>query len=227
MEIIQSTLGIILIIVTSHGNIDPEHPTGLWLEEFAVPYEVFTEAGYEVVVASPKGGEAPVDPRSLPEKPSEAELKAMKILKTTVPLKQIPNQPYEGVFFSGGHGTMFDFPDNPEIQKILRTKLEEGKPVALVCHGPAALAGATGSDGEPLVKGRTVTAFTNEEEHAVELADEMPFLLETRLQKEGARFVSVKKFQANVVEDGNLITGQNPTSSRKTAEALLKQLQKK
>jgi putative intracellular protease/amidase len=216
---------MILLIVTSHGQIEPGHPTGLWLEEFSVPYHLFVDAGYEVVVASPKGGKAPVDPRSMPETPDAEEREALGRLEKTLPLEAVMDQPFEGVFFAGGHGTMFDFPSDPNVQTLVSRAIRADQPLALVCHGPAALVGATDAEGEPVVKGRKVTGFTNEEEIAVELEDDMPFLLETRLQDQGARFVSMKKFQAHVVVDGNLITGQNPPSSHGAAEALLKRIQ--
>jgi len=216
-----------LLVVTSHAQLDTGHPTGLWLEEFSVPYHTFTEAGYEVVVASPQGGEAPVDPRSMPENPDAEEQEALEKLKSTLPLSEVMHRSYDGVFFAGGHGTMFDFPTDPNVQTVVSNAVRTHQPLALVCHGPAALVGATDADGRPAVQGRQVTGFTNEEEVAVELADDMPFLLETRLQDQGAQFVSVKKFQPNVVVDGNLITGQNPPSSKGTAEALLERIKNK
>jgi len=222
---VSSTLGVILLIVTSHAQIEPGHPTGLWLEEFSVPYHLFTEAGYEVVVASPQGGAAPVDPRSMPDKPDAEEKEAIEKLKHTLPLDQLAERKFDGVFFAGGHGTMFDFPKHKEVQNIVSKAIQTNQPLALVCHGPAALVGATQANGDPAVKGRDVTGFTNEEEYAVELADEMPFLLETRLQDQGARFISVQKFRPNVVVDGNLITGQNPPSSEGTAKALMERIQ--
>jgi putative intracellular protease/amidase len=222
-----SSLGLILLIVTSHAQIEPGHPTGLWLEEFSVPYAAFTEAGYEVVVASPQGGSAPVDPRSMPESPDAHEAKALKALESTLPLKEVLDRDYAGIFFAGGHGTMFDFPVDPSVQQVVSQAIRQDRPLALVCHGPAALVGATDASGTPVANGRQVTGFTNEEEDAVNLTEAVPFLLETRLQDQGARFVSVKKFQPHVVVDGNLITGQNPASSAGTAQALLQRIQRK
>lgn len=220
-----STLGFILLIVTSHSQIEPSHPTGLWLEEFAVPYEIFTEAGYTVVVASPKGGAAPIDPRSLPKNPTAEEKKALAVLKETIPLDKVGDKTFDGVFFAGGHGTMFDFPKDKNVQAIVSKAIQKDQPLALVCHGPAALVGATDAKGKPAAKGRKVTGFTNEEEDAVALTDKMPFLLESKLKKQGATFVGGKKFESHVVVDGNLITGQNPPSSKGTAEALLKSIE--
>jgi putative intracellular protease/amidase len=220
----EASLGLILLVVTSHAQIEPGHPTGLWLEEFSVPYHAFTEAGYDVVVASPEGGPAPVDPRSMPENPDAEEKAALEKLRNTLPLAEVKDRDYVGVFFAGGHGTMFDFPSNPDVQAVVSASMRSNQPLALVCHGPAALVGATDADGAPVARGRQITGFTNEEEYAVELADDMPFLLETRLQDQGARFVSVKKFQPNVVIDGNLVTGQNPASSHGAAEALMERI---
>lgn len=226
MSILES-LGIILLIVTSNGEMDNGKPTGLWLEEFAVPYEIFTEAGYEVVIASPKGGVGPVDPRSLPEKKTEAEQKAIDLLQNTIALADLPKENYDAVFFAGGHGTMFDFPNDENVQKIVSAFFKDNKPIAFVCHGPAALVGARTEAGEPVAKGRKLTGFTNSEEDAVNLTDQMPFLLETELKKQGATFTSAANFQPFIVVDENLVTGQNPPSSKPAAEALLKLLEEK
>lgn len=225
MQMIE-VLGIILMIVTSSGEMENGKPTGLWLEEFAVPYEVFTEAGYEVVVASTKGGQAPVDPRSMPDKPTEAEKNALKLLENTIALENLPKVQMDAVFFAGGHGTMFDFPKHPEVQKIVSNAFEINLPIGLVCHGPAALVGATTEKGEPVAKGRKVTGFTNSEEAAVNLTDDMPFLLEDTLKEQGAEFSSADNFKPHIVVDRNLVTGQNPPSSKPAAEALLKLLKK-
>lgn len=219
-------LGIILLIVTSHGEMDNQKATGLWLEEFAVPYEAFMDAGYRVIVASPEGGSAPIDPRSMPENPSDAEKAAIERLKQTMPLSQLPDLPYKGIFFAGGHGTMFDFPNDSNVQKLVAEAIASDTPLALVCHGPAALVGAKTANGEPAAKGRKLTGFTNSEEGAVNLVDQMPFLLETRLIEQGAEFSAAENFQPHVVVDRNLVTGQNPASSLKTAEELLVRIQK-
>lgn len=217
--------GMILMVLTSHGQIDADTPTGVWLEEFAVPYEVFVEAGYEVIIASVRGGDVPVDPRSVEpgNAPPNAE-KALALLKGIRPLHSVHLDSCVAVFFPGGHGTMFDLPGNADVQKALASFLSAGKPTALVCHGPAALVGLNGPEGQPVVKGRKLTAFTNDEEAAVGLTEEMPFLLQTRLEGEGAEFVAAENFAPNVVVDGNLITGQNPASSAGAARALLQRL---
>lgn len=211
----------ILIIVTNHDQIDAEHPTGLWLEEFAVPYQLFREKGYLVTVASLKGGQTPIDPRSLPDaEQSEAHTEALQALKETQPLSRVNLQNYDAVFFPGGHGTMYDLP-SPEIGQIVNHFADAKKVVAAVCHGPAALVEAKHSDGTPLVQGRKLTGFTNTEEQAVELDKMMPFLLESRLRELGAEFVGASNWSDNVVVDGNLITGQNPQSSGSAAKAVI------
>jgi putative intracellular protease/amidase len=213
----------ILMVVTSHDKIDAGDATGLWLEEFAVPYKLFREAGYDVLVASPKGGKAPVDPRSLAgeTKPDEA---ALKVLEQTEKLAGLDLGRFVAVFFPGGHGTMFDLPSSRAVQEAVAHFMTKEQPTAFVCHGPAALVGAKRPDGSSFVKGRRVTGFTDAEERAVKLDEKMPFLLEQRLRELGGEFVGAENWQEHVVVDGNLITGQNPASSGKAAQALLEQL---
>ncbi|WFB34948.1 type 1 glutamine amidotransferase domain-containing protein [Kiritimatiellota bacterium B12222] len=223
MQIIE-TLGIIFLIVTSHGQMENGKATGLWLEEFAVPYEIFVDAGYTVYVLSPEGGEAPIDPRSLPETPTEQEQKAIEQLKHTLALKDYHGVPPDALFFAGGHGTMFDFPTDPTVQEWIKGALAQELPLALVCHGPAALVGATNAEGESFIKGKKVTGFSNAEEEAVNLTEEMPFLLETKLKELGATYSSAENFTPYVVVDGFLITGQNPPSSAAVATELIRLL---
>ncbi len=213
----------ILMVVTSHDRIDEAHSTGLWLEEFAEPYELFVAAGHQVTVASPKGGAAPVDPRSAGDTERFAA-DTVAVLQQTVPLASLDPAGFDAVFFPGGHGTMFDFPDDPAVVRTVNHAIAADLPLALVCHGPAALVGAVKPDGSPAVAGRLVTGFTNAEEEAVELTDAMPFLLETRLAELGATFVGEANFVEHVVVDGNLVTGQNPASSAAAARALLERL---
>lgn len=213
----------ILMVVTSHDRIDEAHPTGLWLEEFAEPYELFVAAGHQVTVASPKGGVAPVDPRSAGDAERFA-VDTMAALQNTVPLARLDPADFDAVFFPGGHGTMFDFPDDPAVVRAVNHAIAADLPLALVCHGPAALVGAVKPDGSPAAAGRRVTGFTNAEEEAVELTEEMPFLLETKLGEQGATFVGAANFVEHVVVDGNLVTGQNPASSAAAARALLERL---
>lgn len=214
----------ILMVVTNHDRIDAEHPTGLWFEEFAVPYQLFREQGYSVTVASPKGGQTPLDPRSVPDaEQAEAYAEALQVLKETQPLSSVSVENYDAIFFPGGHGTMYDLP-SPEVAQIVSQFAEAQKVVAAVCHGPAALVEAKRSDGTPLVQGRQVTGFTNAEEQAVQLDQLMPFLLESRLRELGAEFVAASNWSDNVVVDGNLITGQNPQSSGSAAKAVIEAL---
>lgn len=217
----------ILMVVTSQQTFPgTEEKTGLWLEEFATPFRVFTNAGYSVTIASPEGGKVPVDPRSTtPETKPENFDEAMALLDSSMPLEKVDLSDYKAVFFSGGHGTMFDFPNNKPVQKTIETFWQSDRPVALICHGPAALVGAKTEDGTPLVKGRRITAFTDKEEAAVDLVDKVPFLLESRLKELGATVETAKKFAEHVVVDGRLITGQNPASSAKAAGKLIDQIQ--
>lgn len=238
LALVSSTLGFaaettspqaILMIVTSADEIDKNHPTGLWLEEFAVPWLEFTRAGRPVHVASPggEGTEVPIDPRSKPTPEQEKEwAEARAALKGTRKLGPgLSADDYAAIFVCGGHGAMIDLARDTYLHDLMGQFAAQGKPVGAVCHGPAPLVGVKGPDGKPLVAGRRVTAFTNEEERAVKLAELMPFLLETRLRELGARFESApEKFKPHTVRDGNLVTGQNPSSSRGTARALLEVL---
>jgi putative intracellular protease/amidase len=217
--------GTILVVVTSHDHVDAEHKTGLWFEEFAVPYKLFRDAGYDVSVASPKGGYAPIDPASLKEG-EEHDPAALAALKDTKSLDSVTLSDYAAVFFPGGHGTMFDLPGSEAVQKAVAHFLEQDQPTAFVCHGPAALVGVTLSDGTAAVKGRNVTGFTNSEEAVAQMTEKMPFLLESKLKELGASFAGAADWAEHVVVDKNLITGQNPASSGKVAKAILDQLGK-
>lgn len=216
----------ILILVTSHAMLgDSGVKTGLWLEELAVPYLTFTRAGARVELASPRGGPAPVDPKSEKEQSAEvkaflADAAAMAQLTNTKKLSEVTGS-YDAVFVAGGHGTMWDLPTSADVARVLSTTWKAGKVVAAVCHGPAALVAVKDETGQPVVKGRRFTAFTNEEEAAVGLTKTVPFLLETRLAELGGRFERGPMWAAHVVRDGQLITGQNPASSKGVAEAVL------
>lgn len=210
----------ILMVVTSHDRIDEEHPTGLWLEEFATPYELFAAAGHGVTVASPKGGKTPIDPRSLSDQ-EKFSAETVAVLDDTSLLADINLELFDAVFFPGGHGTMYDLPNDPSVIHAVNVFLRNDRPAAFVCHGPAALVGATKTDGTPAVRARRVTGFTDDEERAVELDGKMPFLLETELREQGAEFIGAANFVEHVVVDGNLVTGQNPASSAAAARALL------
>lgn len=215
----------ILMVTTSFGRIDEAHPTGLWFEEFAIPFERFTAEGHVVTVASIKGGKVPVDPRSEPlDEQSLAVRGPREVLKHTQRLLELDISGYDAVFFPGGHGTMFDFPPNHEVAAVASRLLEEGKVVAAVCHGPAALVEAKNRDGAPLVRGRKLAAFTDAEEREVQLDTLMPFLLETRLRELGALMQPAPNWREHVVVDGMLVTGQNPQSSAAAANAVLRLL---
>jgi putative intracellular protease/amidase len=218
----------VLIALTSHADLgDTGRTTGFYVSEAAEPWAVFTAAGYEVDLASVEGGEPPRDG----EDPDSPEQRAFLTdpgvagrLADTPRAGAIDPSRYDAVLFAGGHGTMWDFPDNADLGRIIRDIYEGGGVVAAVCHGPAALVGATLSDGSYLVAGKRVAAFTNDEEKAVDLADVVPFLLADRLGEQGAEHVPAENFAANVVRDGRLITGQNPASARGVAQAVVETL---
>lgn len=216
----------ILIVVTSHDHIDATHPTGLWFEEFAIPYQEFLSQGFEVLIASPRGGDVPVDPRSEP-KPEEAgqTAQARSVLRQTQSLSEVGATDFAAIFLPGGHGTMFDLPENTDLQRLLGEFVSQDKVIAAVCHGPAGLVGARLANGTPLVAGKTITAFTDDEERAVSLDQSMPFLLESRLRELGGHFVGQPNWSDHVERDGKLITGQNPQSSSSLARAVIEALQ--
>lgn len=226
----------ILFILTSHDIMgDTDNSTGVWMEELTTPYYAFIDAGYEVDIASIQGGMIPIDPRSRKElgenTPSVDRFlkdgEAMEAIQTSLSIESIDTSNYAVVFLPGGHGTMFDLPESERLATIISKTLENDRIVSAVCHGPAGLVSAKFADGTPVVKGKRVAAFTNAEEDAVGLTDEMPFLLETRLRNLGADIVLAPNFEPNAVADGNLITGQNPASSEAVAELVLKTLEQK
>ena len=217
----------VLIVTTSCNMLAPDHPTGLWLEEFAVPFTAFSEAGASIRVVSPKGGAVPIDPKTAPtEKDREKWPAALQALTSTGRLAEVAADRFDAVFIPGGHGPMMDLVNDQELQRLLAAFDRDGKMVAAVCHGPAALLNVRNAAGEPLVKGRKVTGFTNVEERLVLLHSVVPFLLEDALKERGANFESaLLPFFSHVVRDENLITGQNPASSTKVAEELLAALE--
>lgn len=217
----------VLVVVTSTGKLgDTGRRTGVHFDELATPYYALEDAGFEVEIASTQGGEAPVDnqqPRG--ENPANVERflddqYALAKLRLTKRLDQVLAEGYLAVYLPGGHGTMWDLPHDERLGQLLAGMHEAGKPVAAVCHGPAGFVGVTRADGQPLVQGKTVNCFTDEEEQAVELDGVVPFLLESKLRELGASVETADKFTAKVVEDGNLITGQNPMSAQPLAERL-------
>jgi putative intracellular protease/amidase len=215
----------ILMVVTGHSELPNGHKTGLWLEEYAVPYNEFVNAGFDVVTASPQGGEAPIDPRSFEEdKASSTYANALEQVKQTKRLADVDPGPFDALFFPGGHGPMFDLANDARVKELVRHFAEAGKVYAAVCHGPAALIGATTQSGQQIILGKRVTAFTNSEEREVQLDKVVPFLLEDKLREGGARFEESPNWTDHVVVDGDLVTGQNPQSSASTARAVIERL---
>ena len=214
----------VLVVTTSHNHFDGAnpYPTGVWLEEFAVPYMELMKNGIELAIASPKGGEMPVDPRSSPTPEQEqAWQSAIDAAKHTSKLAEVKSENFDAIFLPGGHGPMFDLPEDLDLQRLLREFHDAGKIIAAVCHGPAGLVNATLADGTPLVKGKVLTSYTYSEEVAAELDQEVPFILEHRLRELGAHFIAAENKADHVEHDGYLITGQNPNSSNSIARTLV------
>jgi putative intracellular protease/amidase len=225
----------ILMVLTSHDKLgDTGRKTGFWLEELAAPYFVFKDAGAEIVLASPKGGQPPLDPKS--NEPSfqtelthrfEADAAAKAQLASTVRLDSVKQEDYDTVFYPGGHGPMWDLAEDQISIKLIEAFVAARKPVALVCHAPGVLRHVKTPDGKPLVQGKTVTGFTNGEEEEVGLTKVVPFLVEDELMNLGATFSKVKNWGVYTVTHGQLITGQNPASSGPAAKVLLEMLKTK
>jgi putative intracellular protease/amidase len=224
----------IVMVLTSHDQLgNTGHKTGFWLEEFAAPYFVFRDAGVELTLASPKGGQPPVDPKSdLPENqtPAMARFKqdqaAQQALGQTVRLADMRAENFDTVFYVGGHGPMWDLAESADSIALIESFYNSGKPVALVCHSPGVLHRVT-YKGAPIVKGKRVTGFANSEEEAVGLTNVVPFLVEDELKRLGGIFEKAPNWQPFSVVDGLLITGQNPASSTVAAQALLKLVRQK
>jgi putative intracellular protease/amidase len=221
----------ILMVFTSHDTLGSTgRKTGFWLEEGAAPYYVFRDAGVDLTLASPKGGQPPIDPKSdLPENQTpamtrfKADEAAQKVFATTKKLSAVRSEDFDAVFYPGGHGPMWDLVDNPESIKLIESFYNSGKPVAAVCHAPAVLHRVTYL-GEPIVKGKRVTGFTNGEEEEVQLTKVVPFLVEDELKRLGGLYEKKANWQSFAITDGMLITGQNPASSIAGAQALLARL---
>ena len=219
----------ILIVLTSHDQLgNTGKKTGFWLDEFAAPYYVLKDAGAAITLASPKGGQPPLDPTSdLPENltASTKRFRGDKVtqgeLANTKKLADVSADDFDAIFYPGGHGPMWDMPDNPTSIALIEAFVKADKPVAVVCHAPAALVNVRGKDGEYLVKGKRVTGFTNAEEEAVGLSAVVPFLLEDRLKQRGGIYSKGANGAPYVQVDGKLVTGQNPASSAPAAKALL------
>jgi putative intracellular protease/amidase len=219
----------ILIVATSHDQMgDSDRMTGLWLEELAEPYYIFTFAGALITLASPMGGPVPLDPQSESLIMSNSTIRrfqkdpdAISLLEDSVLLETLKASDFDMVLLLGGHGAMWDFPDNRHLKGLLEEFSRQEKPIGAVCHGVAALVSVKNNLGEPLVKGRKITAFTNNEEQSSGLTKVVPFLLESVLTDLGASFAKSANYVTHVVTDGNLITGQNPASAKEVARQLL------
>jgi putative intracellular protease/amidase len=223
----------ILMVLTSHDQLgDTGRKTGFWLEEFAAPYFTFKDSGVDITIASPKGGQPPLDPMSNEPKFQtdlthrfEADADAQTALANSVRLDSVSAADFDTVFYPGGHGPMWDLAEDPDSVRLIESVLAAGKPLALVCHAPIALRHARKSDGTPLVAGKRVTCFTNSEEEAVGLSKVVPFRVEDELRRLGGIFSSADDWQPHVVSDGLLITGQSPASSGPTAKVLLERFE--
>ena len=219
----------ILMVLTSHDQLgNTGRKTGFWLEEFAAPYFVFRDAGVELTLASPKGGQPPIDPKSDEKENQTAAMErfkhdqaAQRALSQTVKLAEMKAEDFDTIFYVGGHGPMWDLVDNTDSIALIESFYNSGKPVAAVCHSPAVLHRVT-YQGAPMVKGKRVTGFANTEEEAVHLTAVVPFLVEDELKRIGARYEKAPDWESFAVVDGRLVTGQNPASSTAAAQALLK-----
>ncbi|RTE51986.1 type 1 glutamine amidotransferase domain-containing protein [Arenibacter aquaticus] len=219
----------ILFVLTSHDKLgDTGKKTGFWIEEFANPYYTLLDKGANITLATPKGGAAPIDPSSdTPESSTKdterfkKDVVAREKINNTLVLSQIDPSDYDAVFYPGGHGPLWDLANDADSIKLIESFNKQDKPIAFVCHAPAALKNVKNVDGTPLVKGKKVTGFTNSEEEAVQLTKVVPFLVENMLKENGGDYSKKADWTAYALQDGNLITGQNPASSELVAEKLL------
>lgn len=222
----------ILMVLTSHDQLgNTGKKTGFWLEEFAAPYYTFKDAGAQLTLASPKGGQPPLDPKSdEPDAQTAAterfrkDSAAQSALASTVVLSSVKAEDFDAVFYPGGHGPLWDLAEDQHSIALIETIYQAGKPVATVCHAPGVLRHVKDADGQPLVKGKRVTGFSNSEEEAVQLTDIVPFLVEDELKAKGGIYSKGEDWASYVTTDGLLLSGQNPASSQATAEALLAKL---
>lgn len=219
----------ILTVLTSHDQLgDTGKKTGFWLEELAAPYYAMKDAGAEIVLASPKGGQPPLDPKSddadaqtEDTRRFKADAEAQAALAATVPLSSVKAEDFDAIFYPGGHGPLWDLANDADSIGLIEAFAKADKPTGFVCHAPGVLKSVYGPDGKPLVEGRKVTGFTNSEEEAVGLTEVVPFLVENVLSANGGDYSRGPDWGSYVVVDGKLVTGQNPASSREAAEALL------
>ncbi|MDZ4836445.1 MAG: type 1 glutamine amidotransferase domain-containing protein [Candidatus Melainabacteria bacterium] len=216
----------ILIVTTSCDRLANDHPTGLWLEEFAVPYNDFVRAGAHIIVASPLGGPVPIDPKTEPNDKQKKEWAAqLSLLHSTRRIADVDPGDLDAVFIPGGHGPMIDLVKDGDLQSIIELLHAKVKIIAALCHGPAALINPLNDQREPIIAGRKITGFSNLEEKLVFLKDVVPFLLEDKLKEKCAIYESAKlPMLPHVVRDGNIVTGQNPASSKKLAEEVIEAL---
>jgi len=222
----------ILMVLTSYDRMgETGHKTGFWLEEFAAPYYVFHDAGAKITLASPKGGQPPVDPNStVPDAQTPAterfnqDQEAQQALANTTLLSQVNASDYDAIFYPGGHGPLWDLAEDSHSIALIKTFVEQQKPVGAVCHAPAVFRHVIDTSGAPLVQGKQVTGFSNTEEEAVQLTKVVPFLVEEMLKQNGGQYERADDWQSHVVVDGLLVTGQNPASSDASAEALVELL---
>ena len=222
----------ILFVLTSNDEMgNTGNKTGFWIEEFAAPYYILTDAGYNVTLASPKGGQPPIDPNSETKdaateatKRFDKDEETQKVLANTKKLEDVDQKDFDAVFYPGGHGLLWDLVENKTSKKLIESFYAHNKPVSFVCHAPAILKNIQDTDGNALVKGRKVTGFTNGEEEAVQLTDVVPFLIEDMMKDKGAHYSKIGDWQPYALEDGLLITGQNPASSTLVADLLMKKL---
>lgn len=222
----------ILMVLTSHDQLgDTGKKTGFWLEEFAAPYYVFKDAGADITLASPKGGQPPLDPSSdTQDAQTEAtdrfksDADAQKVLANTDVLSSIDADGFDAIFYPGGHGPLWDLAEDADSTRLIETFANSDRPVGAVCHAPAVFKHPKGADGKPLVSEKTVTGFTNTEEEGVGLTDVVPFLVEDMLKANGGSYEKGDDWASFVVTDGKLVTGQNPASSEEAARKLLELL---
>lgn len=222
----------VLFVLTSHDKLgDTGEKTGFWIEEFAAPYYNLRDKGVDVTVATPQGGKAPIDPNSEgPDAQTEdtkrfyKDTEAQKVIDNTLKLETLKAEEFDALFYPGGHGPLWDLADDETSIALIESFNKQKKPIAFVCHAPAALKNVKNENGEPLVKGKKVTGFTNTEEEAVQLTNVVPFLVEDMLKENGGIYSKSGDWEVHVLKDGNLITGQNPASSNKAADKLYESL---
>lgn len=225
----QKTTKHILMVLTSHADLgNTGEKTGFWVEEFAAPYYAFIDAGMKVSLVSPAGGQPPIDPKSEQEdfqtpstKRFDEDKKAKDLVANTLKLAEVDASDYDAVFYPGGHGPLWDLTENAVSISLIESFIAANKPVAAVCHAPSAFLNVKDASGEYFIKDKAVTGFTNGEEEAVQLTDIVPFLLEDELIKRGGNYQKVDDWNAFAIQDGLLITGQNPASSELAAKKLL------